>query len=391
MRITLHKYIFQEIWPTFLASLFISVFIIVATKMLSIMELLVNQGGEPIHVASMILFLLPDILSFAFPAASLMAVVIAFLRLSADNELIALKACGISLYQLLPTVVILSLAGFLVSLMVSVVAIPWGNRSFRDLIFQMAESKTDLGIKERVFCEPFDDVVFYVGGFSGRERVMRDVFVVDRRDETVSNTIVAGEGRVFVNPEARLITIRFRDGTIFVVEKGLASARTIRFKTYDLNIGLKDIMAALASRKRKPKELTVSELVERLEKLRPEEEKYNDVLIELLGKFTLPVGVFLMGIIGVPLGAQLKTQGRTAGIGVSLAVFLLYYICLAATKSLCESGVLSPKIGLWMPDLILASACVYLFRRVAREQGIIPGSFFKGGPWGLPPSAGAKA
>ncbi|MBW2103881.1 MAG: LptF/LptG family permease, partial [Deltaproteobacteria bacterium] len=328
-----------------------------------------------------------------------------------------------SLYQLLPTVVILSLAGFLVSLMVSVVAIPWGNRSFRDLVFQMAESKTDLGIKERVFCEPFDDVVFYVGGFSGRERVMRDVFVVDRRDETVSNTIVAGEGRVFVNPEARLITIRFRDGTIFVVEKGLASARTIRFKTYDLNIGLKDIMAALASRKRKPKELTVSELVERLEKLRPEEEKYNDVLIEkeltvselverleklrpeeekyndvlieLLGKFTLPVGVFLMGIIGVPLGAQLKTQGRTAGIGVSLAVFLLvfllYYICLAATKSLCESGVLSPKIGLWMPDLILASACVYLFRRVAREQGIIPGSFFKGGPWGLPPSAGAKA
>ena len=102
MKLTLYKYIVNEIWPAFLASLFVSVFIIVATRMLSIMELIVNRGVNAGHVGRMLVYLIPDIVMFALPAVSLMAVVVAFLRLSADSEIISLKSCGISLYQMLP-------------------------------------------------------------------------------------------------------------------------------------------------------------------------------------------------------------------------------------------------------------------------------------------------
>lgn len=375
MKITLYKYIVNEIWPTFLACLFVSVFIVVTTKMLSITDLVVAKGVPLAQVVWMVVYLLPDIIAFALPAASLIAVVLAFLRLSVDSEIIALKSTGISLYQILPPVVLLSCIGLLIAIVISFIGVPWGNSSFKHLIYQIAESKADLGIKERVFSEPLNNVVFYVNHYSEQEKEMEDVFVTDSRDKSVTNTIIAEKGRVFFHPEEKIITLRFKNGTIFVVEKDLQSGRTIKFKTYDLNIGLRDIMAALASRRKSPKEMTAGELMRELRAVPKGEVEHNEMIIELFEKFTIPLAVFLMGIIGMPLGSQLKGRGLSLGIGVSLTVFAIYYLCLAGVKNVCESGALPPVIGVWIPDLFLLIACIYLLRRVAREQTInfVPG------------------
>ncbi|MCD6296657.1 MAG: LPS export ABC transporter permease LptF [Deltaproteobacteria bacterium] len=370
MNLTINKYIINEIWPTFLASLFVSVFIILATKMLSITELIVSQGVHLAQVIGMVVYLLPDIIAFALPAATLIAVVVAFLRLSGDNEVVALQSSGVSLYQMLSPVVVLSFFGLLIALMISVIAVPWGNRSFRNLVFQIAESKADLGIKEHVFCEPFDEVVFYVNSFSGRERVMKDVFVVDRRDRAITNTIIAEEGRIFLHLQEKIITLRFLRGTIFAVGKDHKSARTIGFKTYDLNIGLKDIMDALASREKDPKEMSIGELGKQLKTKTEKEAKRNEMMIEFLERFSIPLAVFFMGIIGAPLGAQMRARGRSEGIGVSLVVFFSYYICLAGMRSVCETGFISPSIGMWFPDLFLLFCCIYLLRISARQRSL---------------------
>ena len=100
------------------------------------------------------------------------------------------------------------------------------------------------------------------------------------------------------------------------------------------------------------------------------EERYNEMMIELQEKGSIPLAVLLMGIIGMPLGAQLNTRGRSSGIGVSLAVFLIYYLCLAGARGICETGALPPIIGVWIPDLFLLVACVYLLKRVTNERPI---------------------
>ena len=370
MKLTLYKYIVNEIWPMFLASLFVSAFIIVATRMLSIMELIVNRGVNAGHVGKMLLYLIPDIVIFALPAVSLMAVVVAFLRLSADSEIISLKSSGISLYQMLPPVVMLSFVALVISLLVGIIAVPWGNRSFKDVIFQIAESKAELGIKERIFCEPFNGVIFYVNSYSTRDKDMKDVFVVDRRDAKITNTIIAEEGKILSYPQQTIITLHCLKGTVSTVEKNLDSARSIKFDVYDMNIGLKDIMSALTSRKKAPKELSVNELIEQINISSKGELKYNEMMIELLEKFSIPIAVFLMGIIGVPLGVQIRSRGRSAGIGISLVVFLVYYMCLAGMRSICETGNLSPKFGVWIPSIFLFISCIYLLKRVANERSI---------------------
>jgi len=365
---TLYRYIINEIWPTFLASLFVFIFIMVAARMLSITELIVTRGVRVTQVIGMVVYLLPDILTFALPAVTLMSVVVAFLRLSVDSEIIALKSSGISLYQMLPPVVAFSLLVFFIGLAISIFAAPWGNRAFKDLIFKIAESKADIGIKERVFCEPFDNLVLYVNNFSRRERVLKDVFVVDRRDKDVTNTIVAEEGRIMMRPDERIITIYFVKGTIFVVDKNLSAARTIKFNTYGLNIGLKDVMANLASRRKAPHELSMGSLIEQLKTVPKGEMRYNRMMRELLEKGSIPLAVLFMGIIGVALGAQIRARGRSAGIGVSLAVFSAYYICLMVMRSICSSGGLSPVIGVWIPDVFLIISMIYFLRRASNER-----------------------
>ena len=367
---TLYRYIINEIWPTFLASLFVFIFIMVAARMLSITELIVTRGVRVTQVIGMVVYLLPDILTFALPAVTLMSVVIAFLRLSVDSEIIALKSSGISLYQMLPPVVAFSLLVFFLGLAISIFAAPWGNRAFKDLIFKIAESKADIGIKERVFCEPFDNLVLYVNNFSRRERVLKNVFVVDRRDKDVTNTIVAEEGRIIMRPDERIITIYFVKGTIFVVDKNLSAARTIKFNTYGLNIGLKDVIANLASRRKAPHELSMGSLIEQLKTVPKGEMRYNRMMRELLEKGSIPLAVLFMGVIGVALGAQIRARGRSAGIGVSLAVFSVYYICLMVMRSICSSGGLSPVLGVWIPDVFLIISMIYFLRRASNERAI---------------------
>lgn len=370
MKLTLHKYIFHEIWPTLLASLAVFLFIVLAARVLNLAEWMINHGVHPFQLAKMIFYLLPGMVLFALPAVLLMSVFVAFHRLSNDNELQAMKSSGISLYQMLPSVVLISLAGFLVALFLSSSAGPWGRKSFKDFVFTIAHSRADLGIQERIFCEPFKGVTFYVSNFVPKERVMKDVFLVDRRDPAMTATIVAREGRIDSREELRLITVRFLDGTIFMVDKKQEEGRTITFSTYDLGIGLDDIMPALAGREKDPKEMSFEELRNGLKGPPKQNSRQPEILLELMERFSIPFAVFLMGLIGAPLGAQLRAGGRLVGIVVSLLIFLFYYLLLVGVRNIGETGFLSPAVGSWFPVFFLLCACLYLMKRSEKEKSV---------------------
>jgi len=370
MKITLHKYIINEIWPIFFSIIFVAVFIIMATKMLPLTEMILIHGINPLQIGGMIIYLLPDIILFAMPAAGLLSVLIAFLRLSDDNEIIALRSLGLGLYQMLPPVILLSFIGLCLSLVISFTLVPWGNRSFKNILFEVAQSKADLGIKERIFCEPFENIIFFVNQFSTRDRKMRNVFLVDKRDQEAVNTIIAEEGEIYMHPGKKIITIHFHNGTIFVVEKKMKASRTIKFRTYDLNIDLGDMVKSFSSREHAPKEMKMGELILKLKTFSTGDINHNEMLIEFFERITIPIGVFFMGIIGLALGSQIQSRERTSRIGMGLSVFLAYYLLLAGARSFCETGAINPLIGVWIPDIALCIVCCYFFKRVRSEKSV---------------------
>ncbi len=364
---TLHKYIFNEIWPTFLTVLMVFIFLVMSTEMLELSEWVINHGARLTQVLMLIFYLLPDIILFALPATTLMAVFVAFLRLSSSNEILAMKSSGISLFQMLPTVLLVSLISALIAAFLGIAGSPWGNRSLKDLGFEIAQSGDNLGIKERIFSQPTENLTFYVNSPSKTNNLLKNVFVVDKTDPTVTLTIVAKEARILRDPESRTVTLVFLNGTYSHVDKGFSGGR---FGRHSLSIGMDKMMESVESNDKDPEEMSIRELINLIEHEGKGGQGYNTALVKLLEKFSIPLAVLFMGIIGLPLGAQLKSGGRTVGIVVGLIVFLLYYMCLAAVRNLCETGFVTPFVGIWAPDLFLLISCLYLWYRATKERPI---------------------
>ena len=367
---TIHKYIFSEIWPAFLASLAVFIFIVLAARMLQLLEWIITYGASPLDVLIIVLSLLPGAILFALPATLLMAVLVAYLRLSEDNEIVALKTSGFSFYQMIPPAVFVSVVALITAVLISSLATPWGTKTFKQFLFHLAYSKADIGIKERVFSEPFQGFTFYINSFSPKDRQMEDIFLVDRRDPTMATTIMAKGGRILIDPKTRMVMVYFEEGTIFTTDKKMESARTVRFRTYHLTIDANDLMASASSRKKGGKEMGTQELLQRVKSDREGGANYNETAVELMERFSVPLAVFLMGIIGVPLGAQIRSGGRLIGVVVSLLIFLLYYLSLVGMRNIGETGKLSPFVAPWIPVLLLAGICGFLIRRASRDESI---------------------
>lgn len=368
MRITLFKYFTKEIWVIFFVSLIIFTFIIMATRIMGITELLINQRVNPSQIMKLLLCLLPRIVFFSLPASCLMCVLLTFLRFSSDNEVIAMNASGISLFQMLPPVIAFSIISYLIASFIALYGIPWGNRSYKDILLQIAESRAEVPIKERIFFEPIDGYIFYINNYATGDRIMKDLFVVVKRDVPTTITIIAKKGKFISGQGTGMLSVQFEDGTIFTVDEDLQTARTIEFDTYTLNIDLKEIISSVSSREKAAKEMYLNELINGLRNTPKEKMKYHQMEIKLYEMFSIPMAIFFMGIIGAPLGANIRSRGRTKGIVISIVVFLIYYIFLMIVRYLCDIKGLPPAVGVWIPNLFLLGTCVYLLYMVANDR-----------------------
>jgi lipopolysaccharide export system permease protein len=370
MSLTLFKYITKEIFSFFTVGLFVFIFVIMATRLIWMTDLLVNQNvnlGQLIHIT---LCMLPRVIMFSMPAVCLMSVLLSFIRLSSDNEIIALNASGISLYQIMKPVIFFSIANYIIASLITIYWEPWGNRSYRDVVFGIVKSRADVAIKEKVFYEPFEDIVFYINGISPRDGTMKDIFVVDRRDERVTATIIAEKANIFQSEVSTVLTIRFTEGTIFENESDLKGARYSSFETTDLNIDLKDIMSSMVSREIEPREMYIGELIDNLRKTQGEDIEKNLAELRLFEMLSIPLAVFLLGLIGAPLGAHVRGGGYAKGIVLSLFIFMAYYISITGVRYLCETGVIPPCIGVWIPVFFLLIVYAFLMLQEANYHSL---------------------
>ena len=365
-RLILHRYIISEIIPIFFMSLIVFIFAMVSTKLLSITRWLVEHNGSLNDFLKMILYIQPSVIFFAMPASLLISTLVCFLRLSGDNEIVAIQSSGISLFQLLYPVIFISSLAMLLSFLLALILIPKGNGLFKDTIFEILKRRPDMGIKEHVFCEPFNGITFYVGHFDSNKRVMKDVFIVDRREPEAQNTVFAKRGRIIAIPDQRRIMIILEQGTVSSVTPDFNSTRTIRFGTYRINVSLEDIAEGISSRKKTLNEMGLRELRNFIINSKKRNVKYYEAMIEYYEKFSIPIAVFFMGIIGVPLGTQLRYGGKPVGIITGIIVFLLYYMSISGVRSIGETGKLNPSIGVWIPVLLIVIPSTYLLMQSSR-------------------------
>jgi len=364
-----NKYLFKEMIPPFVISIIFFTFLFLMAKILLITNLVVNYNISLPKVVLLLVYFVPYFLVFVVPMSVMMAVILTFLRLSSDNEIIALKTGGVSIYGLLPPVLIFCLIGYIITFVLAVYGMPWGKTSIKRLTVDVATSNLELGLKERIFNDSFKDVMLYVNEINSKKGELIDVFVEDKRTENIISTIVAPKGVLISEKDKLVFRLRMFDGRINQVSIKNKSVNSISFETYDINLDLK---SALTDPKKKwaqkdEKEMTLSELRYYLINAKDKNSRYYDALIELHKKFSIPFACFVLGILALPLGAQLKTSRRSYGLVVALAFFLFYFLLLSVGYFFVNTAYYPPFIGMWVPNIVIGSVGFYLLVRTAKD------------------------
>jgi lipopolysaccharide export system permease protein len=355
--------------PPFFINLAFFSFIFLMKQILDITDMIVNHNVGLGAVCLLLIYTMPYFLQYIIPMSVMMAVLMALLRMSGDNEIIALKASGVSIYRLLPPVLIFSAMGTLAAGFMTVFGVPHGTFRFKTLLFDVATANLNVSLKERTFNDSFDKIMLYVNRIDPHSGELINVFIEDRRKDGVSNTVIARRGRIAGDPETMLYHMRLFDGTINQMDIADGTSHIVCFDTYDIRLDLKDAMSSARNEQKSTREMTPHELVQYLRKVKGKEtERYYGALLKLHKKFSIPVACIAMGLLAVPLGIQAKNSNKAFGIGMGLFFFLLYYMLLSIGTALGESGSYPPMIGMWMPNLLLGGAGICLLVRSAREK-----------------------
>ncbi len=367
-----HRHILRELLAPFLLSVMFLLSIFLMTTMLKLTNMIVNYHVSLGIVGRMILYSIPAFLEYVIPMATMIAVLLTFLKMSNDNEIIALKSSGVSLYALTPPVLLFCTLAFLITCFMTIYGLPMGKLKLKDLVFSLKSSSYGALLQERAFNDKFKGIMIYVNKTDPRTNSLIDVFMQDHSNLNAVVTVMAPRGELVDQPNGKVLHLRLFNGCINQVQLKDKTSHVIRFKTYDVRLDLKDAYQAVRSGMKYEDEMSLSELRHYIATHSPNgRNRYYPMLIEFYKKFSLPFSCIALGILAIPLGIRSRFSKQSFGIALGLFSFLGYYLLLSAEQVFGESGMYPPIIGMWLPNVLFGGLGLYLLFRAANERPML--------------------
>lgn len=363
----LYSYLATEMLAPFFASFIIMNCVFFLVKLIPFLNFVLDLNIGMADFIRLFSYLFPNIFLYTVPMAAMMGITIGFARLSSDSEILALKASGISMYQILPPVIIVAAMIALLTSYISIKLIPLSEVFMKQLTYQLLREKINEGVKEHVFTEALGEVVVYIDAIDKSTGQWQNVWVSDMRG--VENPIItmASTGSMTSDVSDMMVSITLNNGSLH--RPGNESAQIVEFGQYQINIPLKPPTGKATSLKKTA--YTMDELLE--EARQTEDLTYQrKLLIEYHKRLVLPVGCLVISLIGLPLGLQARPGRKAIGIQAGLAIFVLYYIFFTIGKTLAEEGVLPVMLAMWTANTLFFLLAIFWIVRISDEKPLIP-------------------
>lgn len=367
---TFNRYVFLEILTPFFLGLSVFTFVLLIARILKMVEMVVNRGVPLLDMMKVFSYILPAFLEVTVPMAVLLALLLAFGRLASDNEIVAMKTSGVSLYQMLVPVGWFVGLAFIVTFLIAIWIRPWSNGALRDALYELVKSRATAGFTAKVFNADFPGLVIYAEEIEPGGQTLKGILISDARESDQRNTVIAKIGLLLPNEETKSLTLRLLDGTIYGSNPRQRSIQKTDFTINDVSLNLEEL-ADTRSAAGNPKTMTLSQLRKRISRLERRNQTAHAEWIELHRKFSIPFACIVFALVGVPFGIQPTRSVRSRGFALSLLLIFLYYIPLTVGQTLAEKGILRPVVGLWLPNAGFLVFGLALFRQTAREAPLL--------------------
>src|SRR5688572_25756238 len=140
---TIDRYVIREVLGPLLIGLLVFTFMLIIPYLIEYAENFISKGVPVSIVLRVMATLLPSSLALTVPMSLLLGLLVAFGRLSADREFVAMQACGVSLFRLMRPVALLSVIAWAVTSYILLVAVPDANQRYREITFSIVAERAE--------------------------------------------------------------------------------------------------------------------------------------------------------------------------------------------------------------------------------------------------------
>ena len=357
----------------------ISAFTVVSLSVGVMFDLIrkIVEFGLPISLAIQVMFLkLPGFLVLSFPMSVLLSTLLAYGKLSANSEILALRSLGIKTSRLIIPALILSLFMTGLTFYFNNSLVPLTNNYSEallrdglgksvsierghDIFFKGYGSYTDLKTNESTERNTFLNQIFFSRVVE--DNVMKNVTVLDFSKLGYKQILSANQG-VF---DAKKSAWIFSDGRLITLDED-GRTTSIGFEKYVYPLGDGPLKVSKIPDDANKMTLNQAFAAKKLYEETGNAREARKMSVRIQEKFTLPCACLVFGLIGSSLGSKPNLRSsKSQGFGLSVILILFYYILSFVSSSLGVKGTLTPFFSAWLPVLISFLVGFYLLQKAS--------------------------
>lgn len=360
----LNLYIASNLLVSTLIGIGVLTFVMLAGSLFKAFEL-ISRGVSLTVLGKFMGYMLPYFLQFTLPLALLCATVLVFSRMSADNEISAMRASGISLWQIIAPGLILAATFSAICLYLQTDVAP-------ESYYRAKQLKSSGNVKNPMaFIEPgryvhFPNHVIYVGDRVDTQIRNVQIYSLNKKGN-VEEDISAPRGTVDYNEHTAKLTMNLQDAVICMTGRNKGNKNDIRHAAGNLTYAIDyDKLQSREDVARDPERMSLGRLLSTVYIYNNSDRPTAPLYIELHTRLSLafvPVAFFL---IGIPFGIRTRRSETSIGIVVSLILAVIFYLFLPLAESFQDFGSYHPEILVWVPNVLYQVGGLYALRRIAR-------------------------
>lgn len=365
----LWRYISRDVFAHTLLGLSVITLVLVVANLLRHLERLFAVGVDASDVLLLMGIILPTYLPYALPTSLLFGVLVSLGRMSADGEIIAMRASGISVYRLLPPVLALGLLAAAPTAYLLFEVEPNAYRETKLLLRVLSQSAR---VVEPGRFIALGDHTVYVHATGDSDCPLEGVLIGDGSSAEEPRYIAARCGTVREDPESAALVLGLQGGSIHFGHSDAGRYRRILFSDGSVHVDVRDYLNPL----RRAREYTFSELLElRARYARGDPPRLRDrdgavaVDLQLHRRAAFGAASLAFALLAIPLGIQPLRAGRSWGALTAVGVMALYYAALMFGERIGTAGWVPISLAVWIPNtLVVALALVLLQRSLRRDS-----------------------
>lgn len=324
---------------------------------------MVVQTGAPLAAALKVFLLkMPQIIVWTLPMSVMLATLLSLSKLSANSEIVAIHAGGVSFIRIIFPVLGVALLVSLLSFITQEAVVPASNTQAQRVMIEELQGSSLPTVTNHVVVKKQEGAnlswLLYARQFDNKTQVLSDVTIVNMEANQPRQTTYARQV--------------IWDKNTWYMEQGVThmlsedSSVTMTFDSGRQPISLDQTPQQLAAGQKDPEGMSLAELKSHISVLRSQGVQVRDLEVKMHSKYSIPLAALVFALVGAPLGIQPHRSATSIGFGLSIILIFVYYTLMTLGSALGQGGYLPAWLAAWGQNIVLGGCGLIMIARQSR-------------------------